>query len=194
MRKAVEDYLYGHNDVVTKTLDVHADTIVNIAKTIVDSYKNDGKLVIFGNGGSAQDAEHIAAELVGKYTMDRRSLPAIALTTNTSVLTALPNDFYYHTVFERQVEGIVRRGDVVIGISTSGNAGNIIRGILKAKELGAKTIGFTGHGGGELAAKVDILFDVPSSVTGHIQEVHLAVGHIMCELIEHGLFNPEVFE
>jgi len=157
MKKTITDYLSGHNDVIAKVLESHTDTIVEIVKEIVDSYKNDGKLVLFGNGGSAQDAQHIAAELVGIYTMERKSLPAVALTTNTSVLTALPNDYYYHSVFERQIEGMVRPGDIVIGISTSGNAGNVIRGVLKAKEMGAKTVGFTGENGGELKNKVDIL-------------------------------------
>ena len=193
MRKTIEEYLSGHSGVIARVVDTHTDTIIKIVEAVVDSYKNDGKLVLFGNVGSAQDAQHIAAELVGIYTMERKSLPAIALTTNTSVLTALPNDYYYHSVFERQIEGMVRPGDVVIGISTSGNAGNVIRGILKAKEIGAKTIGFTGEGGGELKNKVDILFDVPSSTTGHIQEAHIAVGHIMCELVEQGLFKPEIF-
>jgi len=193
MKKAVENYLSSHSGVIAGVIDTHAETIVEIAQAVVDSYKNDGKLVLFGNGGSAQDAEHIAAELIGRYTMERRSLPAIALNTNTSILTALPNDYFYHQVFERQVEGLVTDKDVVIGFSTSGNAGNVIRGILKAKELGAKTIGFTGEGGGELANKVDILFDVPSKNTGHIQEVHIVVGHIMCELVESGLFRPSSF-
>ena len=194
MRKTIENYLSGHNDVMAKVVELHTDTIVQIAQAIIESFGRDGKLVLFGNGGSAQDAQHIAAELVGIYTMERRSLPAIALTTNTSVLTALPNDYYYHSVFERQIEGMVRPGDVVIGISTSGNAGNVIRGILKAKEIGAKTIGFTGESGGELKNKVDILLNVPSITTGHIQEAHIAVGHIMCELVEQGLFRPGIFE
>lgn len=180
--------------VISQVIERHTDTLLQIVKVIVESYRNDGKLVIFGNGGSAQDAEHIAAELVGKYNIERKSLPAIALTTNTSVLTALPNDYYYHHVFERQVEGLVKRGDVVIGISTSGSSGNVIRGILKARELEAKTIGFTGHGGGELADKVDILFDVPSKNTPHIQEAHLAAGHIICELVEQALFRPGTYE
>src|SRR3989344_3312300 len=194
MRKTIENYLSNHNDVMAKVVELHTDTIVEIAQAIIESFGRDGKLVLFGNGGSAQDAQHIAAELVGIYTMERRSLPAIALTTNTSVLTALPNDYYYHSVFERQIEGMVRPGDVVIGISTSGNAGNVIRGILKAKEIGAKTIGFTGESGGELKNKVDILLNVPSITTGHIQEAHIAVGHIMCELVEQGLFRPGIFE
>ena len=194
MRKTIENYLSGHNDVMAKVVELHTDTIVQIAQAIIESFVRDGKLILFGNGGSAQDAQHIAAELVGIYTMERRSLPAIALTTNTSVLTALPNDYYYHSVFERQIEGMVRPGDVVIGISTSGNAGNVIRGILKAKEIGAKTIGFTGESGGELKNKVDILLNVPSITTGHIQEAHIAVGHIMCELVEQGLFRPGIFE
>jgi len=191
MKSTLASYFVQHNTVINQVLDEHTDTLVDIAQLIVDSYKNNGKLVLFGNGGSAQDAEHIAAELVGKYSMDRKSLPAIALTTNTSILTALPNDFYYHHIFERQVEGLVESNDVVIGFSTSGNAGNVIRGILKAREKGAKTVGFTGHGGGELKDKVDILFDVPSKVVGHIQEAHITAGHIICELIEQALFRPD---
>lgn len=192
MKRTIENYLSSHNTVIEKVIETHVDTIIEIAQAIIVSYKNNGKLVLFGNGGSAQDAQHIAAELIGKYTMERRSLPAIALTTNTSVLTALPNDYYYHQVFERQIEGLVTDKDVVIGISTSGNAGNIIRGILKAKEIGAKTVGFTGASGGELKDKVDILLNIPSSNTPHIQEAHIAVGHIMCELVEQGLFTPGV--
>lgn len=194
MRRVVASYLVSHNTVINQVLDKHTDTLVDIAKLIIESYRNGGKLVIFGNGGSAQDAEHIAAELVGKYNMDRESLPAIALTTNVSLLTALPNDFYYHHVFERQIEGLVYEKDVVIGISTSGNAGNVIRGILKAKEKGAKTVGFTGHGGGELADKVDILFDVPNRNTPHIQEAHITAGHIICEIVEQAFFRPDSFE
>jgi len=194
MKSALASYLVKHNAVINQVLDKHTDTLVDIAKLIIGSYRNGGKMIIFGNGGSAQDAEHIAAELVGKYNMDRKSLPAIALTTNTSVLTALPNDFYYHAVFERQIEGLANEGDAVIGISTSGNAGNVIRGLLKARELGAKTIGFTGDGGGEMADKVDILFDVPSKNTPHIQEAHLTAGHIICELVEQALFRPDSFK
>ncbi|MBU2101234.1 D-sedoheptulose 7-phosphate isomerase [Patescibacteria group bacterium] len=194
MKKTTENYLRNHVDVLTRVVDMHADTIIEIANAVIDSYKNNGQLVLFGNGGSAADAQHIAGELIGKYTMERRSLPAVALNTNVSIMTALSNDYYYHSLFERQVEGVVRPGDVVIGISTSGNAGNVIRGILKAKEIGAKTVGFTGESGGELKGKVDILLNIPSNVTGHIQEAHIAVGHIMCELVELGLFKPTIFE
>ncbi|PIR98241.1 MAG: phosphoheptose isomerase [Candidatus Colwellbacteria bacterium CG10_big_fil_rev_8_21_14_0_10_42_22] len=194
MKKTTENYLRNHVDVMTKVVDVHADTIVEIANAVIDCYKNNGQLVLFGNGGSAADAQHIAGELIGRYTMERKSLPAVALNTNVSIMTALSNDYYYHSLFERQVEGVVRPGDVVIGISTSGNAGNVIRGILKAREMGAKTIGFTGESGGELKDKVDILLNIPSNVTGHIQEAHIAVGHIMCELVEIGLFKPTIFE
>jgi D-sedoheptulose 7-phosphate isomerase len=158
--------------------------IAQAAAWIVESYRNGGKLVLFGNGGSAGDAQHIAAELVGRFERERRALPAIALTTNTSTLTAIGNDYGYNKIFSRQVEAWVQPADVVIGISTSGNSPNVLEGIAAAKSKGAKTIGLTGEKGGKLASQTDLCLKVPSSNTARIQESHIMIGHLLCLLLE----------
>lgn len=158
--------------------------IAQAAAWIVSSYGNGGKLVLFGNGGSAGDAQHIAAELVGRFERERRALPAIALTTNTSTLTAIGNDYGYNKIFSRQVEAWVQPADVVIGISTSGNSPNVLEGIAAAKLKGAKTIGLTGEKGGKLASQTDLCLKVPSSNTARIQESHIMIGHLLCLLLE----------
>ena len=143
-----------------------------------------GKVFFFGNGGSAADAQHISAELVGRYQINRKGLPSIAFTTNTSVLTAIGNDFGYDVVFERQVKSIVTSDDVVVGISTSGESANVINGIMAAKKIGAKTVGLTGLNGEKLAKVADIALKVPSQNTQRIQECHIMVGHIICDIVE----------
>lgn len=165
--------------------------IEKVSKLIVEALKNGRKIILFGNGGSAADAQHIACELVGRFKLERRALPAIALTTNTSVLTAIANDYGYDQVFSRQVEGIVERGDIVIGISTSGKSPNVIEGIKVAKERMAFTVGFTGREGGRLEEAVDICIKVPSNDTPRIQESHITIGHIICQLVEESLFWAE---
>ena len=142
------------------------------------------KIMFCGNGGSAADAQHLAAELIGRFQKERRSLASIALTTDTSILTAVANDYGYDEVFARQVEGLGRSGDVLIGISTSGNSANVVKAALKARDTGMHTIAFTGEGGGKLKDICDITFAVPSKVTARIQEMHIMVGHIICELVE----------
>ncbi len=139
---------------------------------------------MFGNGGSAADAQHIAGELVGKLLLERQALPAIALSTNTSILTALANDYGYETVFSRQVEALVDENDVVIGISTSGNSPSVTEAIKAAIAKGAKTAGLTGGSGGTLAEVADLVIIVPSEVTPRIQEAHITIGHIICEMVE----------
>ena len=191
MLETINKHLSEHVAAIRDLSDEHVGVLVDITNAMVNTYKNDGKVVFFGNGGSAQDAEHLAAELVGRFTMDRRSLPAMSLNINTSILTAVSNDFNYNQVFERQIEALVNSGDVVIGLSTSGDSENIIRGILKARDKGAKTIGFTGRGGGKLKGIVHILFEVPSDNTPRIQEVHITVGHIICQLVEEALFGNQ---
>lgn len=154
---------------------------------VVNAYKNGGKLIIFGNGGSAADAQHIAAELVGLLDkhVNRPSMPALSLTVNTSILTAVSNDAGYEEVFSRQIEGMANKNDVIIGISTSGNSANILKAFEAAKKKGAKVIGWTGKDGGKMnSANLDFLFKVPSLHCGRIQESHIMVGHIMCDLIE----------
>ena len=161
--------------------------IEHIVNLIITAYKMGGKVVLFGNGGSAADAQHLAGELVGKFMLERQALPAIALTTNTSTLTAMANDRGYETVFSRQVEALVNEKDVVIGISTSGNSPNVIEAMKAAKIKGAKTIGLTGSDGGKLAEVADLVLTVPSDSTPRIQEAHITIGHIVCELIEREL-------
>ncbi len=161
--------------------------IANMVNLIIEAYKAGGKVVLFGNGGSAADAQHIAGELVGRFRLDRQPFPAIALTTNTSTLTAVANDYGYEVVFSRQVEALVNEKDVVIGISTSGNSPNVIEAIKTAKMKGAKTIGLTGGDGGKLAEVADLVLAVPSDSIPMIQEAHITIGHIVCELVEREL-------
>ncbi len=163
-------------------------TTVEIAERVVEAFRRGRKLVLFGNGGSAADAQHIAGEFVGKFRFDRPCLPAIALTTNTSTLTAIANDFTYDAVFERAVEGLVEAGDVVIGLSTSGESANVVRGIVTAKRKGAVTVALTGAKG-RLAELADLALAVPSADTPRIQEVHITLGHIIAELVEEELFG-----
>jgi D-sedoheptulose 7-phosphate isomerase len=161
--------------------------IEKISELIIKTYESGNKVILFGNGGSAADAQHIACELVSKFMVERKGLPAIALTTNTSTLTAIGNDYGYDNVFLKQVEALVKPGDLVIGLSTSGSSPNVIKGLKAAREKGAITIGFTGRGG-ELAQVVDRCIKVPSSSTPRIQEAHITIGHIICYLVEKELF------
>lgn len=163
--------------------------IIRISEEIINAYKNKKKVVLFGNGGSAADAQHIAAEFVGKFYKDRESLPSLAFHTNTSVVTATANDFGYDLIFERQVASLVGEGDVVIGISTSGNSPNVLKGIEKAKQKGAVTVGFTGQKENKLEKLVDYCLKIHSTDTPRIQEGHITVGHIICYLVEKELFG-----
>ncbi len=156
--------------------------------SVINAYKNGNKVIWFGNGGSAADAQHLACELVSKFYIERKALASIALTTNTSELTAISNDYGFNRVFARQVEALVNFGDVVIGITTSGNSTNVIEGLNEAKRCGAVTVGFTGTTGGKLKGNVDYLLTVPSEETPHIQEGHIMVGHIICYIVENELF------
>ncbi|MEW5759978.1 MAG: D-sedoheptulose 7-phosphate isomerase [Candidatus Thermoplasmatota archaeon] len=167
------------------------EAIEKCASTIVKAYKKGKKLVVFGNGGSAADAQHIVCELIGKFMKNRRGLNAIALTTNSSVITAIANDYDFETVFSRQVEALVKKGDVVIGISTSGESRNVLKGIEKAREKGAITIGLTGREGNKLGKIVDIAFFVPSNETPRIQEMHITALHIICSIVEEELFEKK---
>lgn len=163
--------------------------LAQVAQELIKAYKTGGKVLLFGNGGSAADAQHIAAELVGKYYLDRKPLPALALTVNTSSLTAIGNDYAFDQVFARQVEGLGGSGDVAIGISTSGNSSNVIVGVRAARAKGLVTIAVTGQSGGKLKDEVDFCICVPSSDTPRIQEGHILIGHILCELVEQALFG-----
>jgi D-sedoheptulose 7-phosphate isomerase len=165
------------------------DTIRRIADLIISTYKEGRKVVVFGNGGSAADAQHFAAELVGRFKMEREALSAIALTTDTSILTSIANDYGYESVFSRQVDAHVKEGDCVVGISTSGTSKNVLCGIQSAKRRGAKTVALTGQGGGRLREMVDICLMVPSKDTPRIQEAHITCLHIICDLVEEALFG-----
>lgn len=164
------------------------DLIEKISLVIIEAYQNKKKVILFGNGGSAADAQHIAGELVNKLSLERKALPAIALTTDTSVLTSIANDYDYSKVFARQVEALAEDGDVVIGISTSGNSASVLEGIRAARRK-AYTVGFTGRGENRLSNIVDIALRVPSEDTPRIQEAHIAILHIICYLIEKELFG-----
>lgn len=168
---------------VKQKLLVSAPLIQQIADRLTDVLQSGQKIMVCGNGGSAADAQHMAAELVGRFTMERRAFPVIALTTNSSTLTAWANDYSYETVFARQVEALAHAGDALIGISTSGNSANILRAVEAAKSRNVHTIGLTG-GGGRLAGAVDLCLCVPSLSTPRIQEGHITVIHILCALIE----------
>ena len=161
--------------------------IKEISDIVIDALKKGGKVMVFGNGGSASDSQHIAAELVGRFKKDRSALPAIALTTNTSIITAIANDYGYEAVFAKQVEALGQKNDVAIGISTSGKAKNVAAGIKQAKKMSIKTVALTGGDGGDLAKLADVSILVPSPVTARIQEAHITIGHIICELAEEAL-------
>lgn len=159
--------------------------VVLAAHRIAEALRRGGKVIFFGNGGSASDSLHMAGELVGRFgSRPRSGLPALALPANTAAVTAIANDFGYEEIFSRQVEAFGRSGDVVVGISTSGRSPNVLKGVAQAKKQGLFTIGFTGEKGGELAERVDLCLNVPSSNTQRIQEAHLTIGHALCELIE----------
>lgn len=180
----IKEFLYESAAVKKAVADTLSDKIleaINIART---SYRNGGKMLLMGNGGSAGDAQHIAAEFIGRYKKERKPVAAIALTVDSSILTCVGNDYGYENVFARQVEGLAKKEDVVIAISTSGNSENVIRGVEKAREIGAKTIGLLGKQGGKLKDKVDLAIVVPSSDTARIQEAHITIGHIICEILD----------
>lgn len=185
----ISDYIEKSIQTKKELLKTRVEVIAQIAKEIVDAYQRGNKVLWFGNGGSAADAQHLACELVSKFYLKRKALASIALTTNTSELTAIANDYDFNQVFARQVEALANPGDVVVGISTSGNSLNVIRGIKEAKRRGAITIAFTGVSGGNLKGNVDYLLTVPSEDTPHIQESHIMVGHIICYLVEKELFG-----
>ncbi|MCX5703077.1 MAG: D-sedoheptulose 7-phosphate isomerase [Candidatus Omnitrophica bacterium] len=184
MRDRIKDILLESIQVKEELLHTKIGQIVEIAELLIGALKKDGKVILFGNGGSASDSQHIAAELVGRFQKERKGLGAIALTTNTSTITALANDYGYEIIFARQVEALAQKNDIAIGISTSGKAKNVAAGIKQAKKMGLKTVALTGADGGELAKAADISLIVPSLVTARIQEALITIGHILCELIE----------
>lgn len=160
------------------------EKIKTIADEVFSTICNGGKIILMGNGGSAGDAQHIAAEFVGRFIKERVGLPALALNTDTSILTAISNDYGFENIFARQIEALAKKGDVIIGISTSGNSENIVRGIKNGKEIGCKTFGLSGRNGGKMLEICDNCIVVPSYTTARIQEMHILIGHLICELID----------
>lgn len=192
MEEQIRKELAEHQETIEKLAIYQIEKIELIALALVACYRNNGKMVLFGNGGSAADAQHIAGEMMGRFTMERKAMPAIALTTNSSIMSAIANDYGFEYIFERQVDALVNPQDVVVGISTSGNAENVLRGLKRAKEKGATTIAFTGRTGGklqEIAHAIDIFLQVPSDNTPRIQEAHITAGHIICRLVEKEVFG-----
>ena len=192
MKNIIKDILNESIELKRKVAAELSGQIEEIALVIIKSIRDGGKLVLFGNGGSAADTQHIQGELTHQFEIkNRKAIPCISLNTNTSVLTAIGNDWGYDRVFERQVELFVNNKDVVIGFSTSGNSINVLKGIEQAKKERAVTIGFTGKDGGKLKDLVDMCFIVPSDTTSRIQEIHITVGHILCKLIEDALYKDQ---
>lgn len=169
--------------------DAEGGKIPVLVNWIADTLKSDNKILIFGNGGSAADAQHMAAEFVNRFLIDRRPLAAIALTTDSSILTSIGNDFSFDDIFVKQIQALGRKGDLALGISTSGNSPNVIKGVETAKSMGVRTVCLTGGNGGKLKDIADLSLNVPTSKTPHIQEVHVWVEHLVCQLVDEVLFG-----
>lgn len=184
--RIIKNHLKEHI-VTMEKLEAHVPFMEDLAKRILTSLDAGGKVLFFGNGGSAADAQHLAAELVVRFRQNRRALAGIALTTDTSILTACANDFGFDTIYARQIEALANPGDVVIGISTSGNSANVVQGLQAAKDKQCLTVAFTAQEGGQCATIADIAFRAPSTVTARAQECHLFVGHVLCDLIEEAI-------
>lgn len=189
MQAKIQAHFSGHMEAVEAAAQKLGPQIGEVVTLVAQALQNGNKLLVMGNGGSAADAQHLAAEFVGRFLLERRALPAIALTTDTSILTAVGNDYGYEEVFKRQVEALAQEGDVVIGISTSGNSNNIFHALTAANEKGCRTLGLLGRDGGSIAGVVDVDLTVPAQHTPHIQEVHITVIHLICDLVEQELFG-----
>jgi D-sedoheptulose 7-phosphate isomerase len=189
MKNEITQAFQESADVKLRFIRQNAEALLQVVRMIVKAFKEGNKVLLFGNGGSAADAQHIAAEFVNRFLIDRPSLPAIALTTDTSILTSIANDYAFADVFAKQVKALGREGDVAIGISTSGAAANVIKAIRVARDMGIQTVGLTGKDGGELARIVDLALLVDSPSIPRIQEVHITIGHVVCEMVDRMLFQ-----
>ncbi len=189
MRAAIDQALAASIEAKRRFAAEAAGVLAEVAERCAEAIRQGHKLLLFGNGGSAADAQHVAAEFVNRFLIDRRPLPAIALATDTSIITSIGNDFSFDDIFAKQVQALGQAGDVAIGISTSGNSPNVVRAIDRAREGGLVTVAFTGEGGGRLASRVDFLLAVPSRHTPAIQETHLWAEHLLCQLVDHLLFG-----
>ncbi|RLA64194.1 MAG: D-sedoheptulose 7-phosphate isomerase [Epsilonproteobacteria bacterium] len=184
MLNMIQKELHAHQKTINNTIEVMIPNILKASELMVQVLKSGNKILLIGNGGSAADAQHIAAELTGRYKSERKGLPAIALTTDTSALTAISNDYGYARVFDRQVEALANKGDLLIGISTSGNSDNILSALTLAKELGCHTLGLSGKGGGKMNDICNLNLIIPSEDTPRIQEMHILIGHILCQAVD----------
>ena len=184
MLETIISELTSHRKVIDDVITSLQEEIKQICEISINTLKNGKKIILMGNGGSAADSQHIAAELTGRYKVERRGLPAIALTTDTSALTAIGNDYGYEYIFERQVEALAQKDDLLIGISSTGNSQNVIRAFQIGKELGCNTIGLSGKDGGLFNKNCDLNIIIPSQDTPRIQEMHILIGHIMCQAID----------
>jgi D-sedoheptulose 7-phosphate isomerase len=191
-KRLIEHFVIESVRVKSEFFQSNATLIAVTAEKMAQALRDGRKVLLFGNGGSAADAQHIAAEFVGRFIPDRIPLPALSLATDTSALTALGNDYGYDAVFSRQVQALGNAGDIAIGISTSGNSPNVLAAIEVARSRSLLTIGLTGQDGGKMNGRTDILFRVPSRMTPRIQETHITLGHVLCELIDRELF-PEAY-
>lgn len=186
MNPIIQSHIREHQEVLA-TINTLADSIEQISNALIDCLKNEGTIYWCGNGGSASDSQHLAGELVGRFIGDRKALRSIALNADTAVMTCIVNDYGYEHIFSRQVEGLGRQGDVLIGITTSGNSQNVINALNAAKSKKMTTIGLLGKGGGKVLEIADHAIVIPSNTTARVQEMHIMVGHILCDLIEEGL-------
>ena len=191
MQSIIKQELNEHLTTLDATMKSIGSSLEVAANICIDSLKQGGKILLFGNGGSAADAQHIAAELVGRYKLERKGLSAIALSTDTSSLTAIANDYGYEHVFDRQIEALANPEDVAIGISTSGNSSNVINALQLSKNIGCKSIGLSGKSGGDMNKLCDVNLVIPANDTARIQEMHILVGHIICHLIELEFINSK---
>ena len=173
-----------HRGVTENTFNQMYNLIKDASDLIIKCFKNGNKILLFGNGGSASDAQHISAEFVGRFVKERMPLPAIALSTDTSAITAISNDYGYENVFQRQVKALAKKGDILIGITTSGNSVNVVNAIMEGNSIGCITIGLSGRGGGKMNTACLINIVVPSDTTARIQEMHILIGHIFCDLVD----------
>jgi len=180
----IRNYFVEHNKVMEQVVAELLPTLEGVATLIIDCLAKGNKLLVMGNGGSAADAQHLAAELVGRFVIERRALPAIALTTDSSILTAVGNDYGFDEIFQRQIQALAQPGDVVLGISTSGNSTNVLKALVTAGERGCVSVGLLGCDGGKIAPGVDLALTVPSTITAHVQEVHIVMIHLFCLLVD----------
>jgi D-sedoheptulose 7-phosphate isomerase len=191
MKEFIAENLRNSIAAKEKLFATHSEVIIRLAQLIAEILKNGNKLLIFGNGGSAADAQHMAAEFVNRFMIDRPPLAAIALTTDTSNITSIGNDFSFADIFAKQIQALGKKGDLALGISTSGNSPNVVKAMVTAAELGLHTVVLTGGSGGKLAGLAEVVINVPSNITPHIQEAHLWVEHLLCWMVDDILFGDK---